>query len=89
MILYRSKLDRDTEVLCHQLRKASEINSHHLPLGFHTVASFDFGNIYVNDDITPNCVTLKNKVEVFLYFGFIFLCIDLHNLTMHLSSICQ
>ena len=52
MKLYRSKSDRDIAVLCQQLKKASGINSSHLPHGFHAVASFDLGNIYVDDVIT-------------------------------------
>ena len=51
MKLYRGKSDRDIAVLCQQLKKASGINGSHLPHGFHAVASFDFGNIYVDDDI--------------------------------------
>lgn len=51
MKLYRSKSDRDIAALCHQLKKASGINGSHLPHGFHAVASFDLGNIYVDNVI--------------------------------------
>lgn len=52
MKLYRKRSDRDIVNIRHQLKNASGIKSDvHLPHGFEAIASFDFGNIYVDDTV--------------------------------------
>lgn len=52
MKLYRKKASRNFDALSQQLKNASGIkNVAHLPHGFETVASFDFGDIFVDDAI--------------------------------------
>ncbi len=63
MIFYRKRVERDIDSVYCQLKMASGIKSDvQLPHGFESVASFDFGDIFVDEAISEKmkpCVQME------------------------------
>lgn len=64
MILYKKAQERDLQKVAQELYKASALCESRLPHGFYAVASFDFGDIYIDqalDEIIND--EIKRKID--------------------------